>query len=370
MPNPSVMATYRSAWMVQLAIIAASLACGTAFWLVVQLTTFEETTFLVPIVPTGIPEEVLLDPSWEPKQTMVRFTVPRSIRDEIKPETFQIEVDLSNVKASLGPQLQNGGSTPLVLSDVKTGVDGVNPVEITARQISWTAQLRHAKARIVPEFEGEPVEGYERRGYTVTQMDGGSGNEMTVILSEAAERQFQTSGQELLIVKTEPIKLAGRNQSFLEKRALVFPYEGMSAFPERNTSVSVAVDIVEKMTSRMVSDVPVVYTTVRKGLYVLVDPPTVQVSVTGRTSVLRDLKPGSLRAEVWGIPELPGELRELEVICRVTDDALRPQIVAVEAIPRSVTVRVVAQADEEPEAAPSTDDNQTSPTPKLRSAQP
>lgn len=365
MPSPSVMANYRSAWIAQVAIVIASLACGTAFWLVVQLTTYEETTLLVPIVPSGVPEEVLVDPSWEPKQSLVKFTVPRAIRDEIQPERFQIRVDFSNVRASFGTQLEIPGSTPLSISDVHTELDGVTPVEILSRQISWTARLRHARARVVPDFRGDPAEGFERRGFNIVQSEDRTGSEMTVLMTAGAERQFQESGQELLVVRTEPVDLTGRSTPFIEKKSLIFPYEGMSPFPEKETSVVLEVDIVERTTSRLLKDVPVGYSTLRKGLYVIVDPPTVQVSLTGRTSVLKDLDPRQVVVNVWGVPEAPGETRELPVEPHVVDPALRGNILGLETIPRMVKVRVLAvdESQSAPRPVTETADDETSPTP-------
>lgn len=355
MPNPpSTMASHRGAWLVQGAIILAALACGTAFWLVIQLTTSEETSLPVTIEPVGLPEEVRLDPSWAPKETLVKFTFPRAIRDDMKAENFRVVVNFANVRSSFGNQLEIGGSTPLTLNDVETELEGVTPVEILSRQISWTARLGHAKARVIPDFVGEPADGFERKSVTIQQSDKVQGDELTVIMTAEAEKAFLTSGEELLIVKTEPIDLSGRNAPFFERRELIFPYPGMAAFPARNSSVLVEVDIDEKTTSKIVADVPIVYSTLRKDLEVILEPAKVQVSVTGKTSALARFDATHVRAEVWGVPELPGESRELPVDCRVVDPTIRRNIFTVESVPRTVIVRVRAIDDDTSPTRPST----------------
>jgi hypothetical protein len=347
--------------MVQLAIIVAALFCGTAFWLVVQLTTIEEATITVPLQPINVPRTVILDQGWQPKETLVKFTFPRTLREEIKTENFAVEVDFSNIMPLFGNGLEARSSTPLTLKNVTSKVSNATPVELLAQQLTWTARLRHARARLEPVFVGTPHEGYELREpvFTVDErvLEGDS---IDVVMTAEAERRYLEGGSANLVIRTKPISIEGLRDRLKAEVELELPADMTPLLPP-GRSIHVQATFRETTSTRDFDEIPITFSLLRKDLQIIMEPETVTIRVTAPASVLRELEPSKLAAVVFSMPEQPGEQRILSIEPRITDARLRSQVLGIDALPRSVAVRVM---EEVPVASPTpTPSPAPSPTP-------
>lgn len=334
----------------QVVLILAALICGTGVWLVVQLTETSEVTLGVDVLPAGVDPEVELH--YEPRQVQVRFSYPAAEALKMRSDNFFVEVDFSDLKHRIGRRLEDTGDRTLSRDMVRDTVDAralnIQPVDLLTPQVSWEARLRHAPAKIRPVVTGEPASGYTFDPEDAV-IDGPA--EMTVLLTTEREQEFQASEEDHLELETEPLDVTDRSGLVRESVQVIFP-EGVSPLPgEENRARTVVVDIVEATTTRRLSGVPVQYEFVYagEGLRAELDPPEVDVLVTGRTSAVEQLTAEDIAFSLYGVSEQPGESREVAVETRILDTGLRPLIYRVETEPQTVLVRILPENGEEPE---------------------
>lgn len=324
----------------QFMITCAALLCGTCLWLVVQLTATQEVTLNINVVPVNVESEVILDV--RPDQIPVKFSFPATEANRMKPDNFWIEVDFSEIKDRVGAKLEDSGDRTLLREWIRDSVSGattnITPTELLVPQVSWSAKLRHTTALIEPTVVGQPAEGFVYEPERAI-IDGS--REITVLLTRQKEEELRKS-QETVRVPTAPINITGKQGIMTEQVDLELP-EGMSLLPGQSASDrTIIIDLVERTETRTISDVPIEYRFLiqEEGLRAIVEPPTVDVVITGKYRSVRAITPDKISFGLYGVAERPGESREIAVDARITEEAYQRDIESVTTLPPTVTVTI------------------------------
>lgn len=363
--------TERGAFMTHLSLVVASLFVGTGVWLVVQLTETEETTLDVPVVPFNVEEEV--DLNLLTRSVPVKFSYPAAEQIRMQPDNFMVMVDFGGWRERVGKNLQDSGDRTVSRENVR-GEDwsleefNISVVDVVSPVVGWEAELRWAPARIEPVITGKPRPGFR---YERATIEGGpDADRLIVLLAPRLLQDFRASGAEAMILPTTPVDISGQPAEVIDGRgvvreqvSLVLP-DGVRLLPgESPHNRTAVVELVEESITRVLEDVPITYEFIfaAEGLDATIQPPTVDVAVTGRLSAVNALTPEMITFGLFGVAEEPGERREVAVETRVTDQRLRAQITNVETRPRTVTVSITAQQEASPTATPT-------PTPQVTPA--
>lgn len=346
--------------LAQFILVAASLLCGTGVWLVVQLTETQEVELDIPVRPVNVPREVAL--TVNPAAVSVKFSFPATERNRMKSGNFYVELDFADVKERLGKDLKAAGDRTLSREMVKPKIQDVTPVELVTPQVQWEAVGLSARGVIEPTITGKPD-----TGYTVdvrkAQVEGP--REIIVLLTPEKDKELKESGRETISIPLEPVDVTGRRGIIREQVPLKLP-EGVSLSPgddERDRVRTVVVEVAEETITRVLKDVPIRYQFIfsGEGLTATVDPPMVDVDVTGRLSAVNALSPDQINFGLFDVDEVPGAQRQVQVVTRITDADLRSQILSVETRPKAVTV-TIKQDESKPGTTPGTDPDRPTPT--------
>ncbi len=263
---------------------ALALTLAVIVWYAIREATSYDTVIEdVPIVVLRDEGVALLDLSDE--TTDVRFSGTRSDLRDLSRGQVQVVVDVRGRKAE-GHQ-----TIPIGPKNVR-GPRGPRPVSLRVSQISFS--LDHEVEKTVPikvEVQGTPPPGFELERFVCTP-------------AVATLRGPSSRLQSIDAVRTTPIEMEGRVQSFKVRRSVLPPGPGWAARvdPDR---VSVEVFIVEQSATRVFERVPLrVLAEADMRLAVGVSPRVVEVTAQGRNESLAGLDADTFLAFV----ELPKTL--------------------------------------------------------------
>jgi YbbR domain-containing protein len=249
-------------------LIALLLAVIT--WYAIQPSISFET------VITGVPVQVTVDPGWAVLDRSlgsvdVHFRGSREAIRFLAQEELAVLVDLRN--REYGQSL----TVPLELDAVRAP-GGVRPTYIRPAEVTIT--MDQEVDRLVPvraHIQGEPPAGYEVEEIVV--------NPQQVTVSGPRQRL-----QAIEAIRTTPIEMEGRLQSFTLRVPLVAPSQTWSPVmdPER---VEVLVTLQEQSSEITLTNVPVRVlksaSDVDRAL--TLEPPVVDLFLIGRSAVLSDV---------------------------------------------------------------------------------
>ncbi|MEO8376319.1 MAG: hypothetical protein ABI579_01500 [Candidatus Sumerlaeota bacterium] len=344
-------------------IIFASILCGFGMWLMTQLREKKEISLDVMVLPHAPPEVKL---TLHPDRVRVKFSYPSIDEAKMKSDNFYVDVDFMDLTQRIGRRLEDKGDRAISREQVHDKIDAgrynITTVDLLVPQVSWEASLRHTRAKIEPVITGKPADGFV---YNAKSASDEKGPDITVILTEAKEKELMDAGVPL-VIKTEPIDVTGQSGLVRKTSELHMPPE-VSLLPEEQDQKTrtVFVNIEEEQMTRTLEKVPVTYQFISaaQGLRAEITPPTVNVIITGRTSVVKNITPGMISFGLFGVVERPGETREVAIDPLISETALRQENLQIESAPKSVIVKVVEEKNETPVPAAATPAQEPPPTP-------
>lgn len=301
-------ASNRKAW------ILAFFLAGIVWYAVQAATRFDAVVSAVPVEIQSDEGWAVLDRSIETVD--IRFQGSRSDVRDLNREQVQIVIDARG-------QTTSGTRTVRIrTSDVRVSA----PVRATViRPDSLTFSLDREVERSIPvrvEYQGELPAGYE--------VD-------KTVCSPAAvtvRGPFQWL-EDAEVVRTAPIDLDGRVQTFQVRRPLIAPH-GLEAARMTPDRVQVEVSILEHAAIHTVAGIPILLLIPPVGpAPELLSPGVVSVELQGRADVVRGLDAGRVKAYVDCADALPPGEIELPVSVHVASGV---RLVSVK--PASVRVRI------------------------------
>lgn len=351
--------------LAQFILVVASLLCGTGVWLVVQLTETQERTLSLAVRPMNVPPEVIL--SVKPAEVPVKFSFPATERNRMVPQNFAVEIDFSDVRERLGRKFEDAGDRTLSRDMVKPRDPrvallelNISPVELITPQVQWEARVLSARGVLEATVKGKPEEGYTVDARKA-QIEGD--REIIVLLTPQKEAELRAAGQDFVTVPLEPVDITGRRGVVSQQVALRLP-EGVSlpSDDEKGRTRNVVIEVAEQTITRVLEDVPVRYQFIGSGdgLVAVVDPPAVDVEVTGPISAANALTPRDITFRLFYVEESAGISSQVAVEADIANKDLRRAIQNIETRPRSVTVSF-EESDQDP--APPSDPPTPAPTP-------
>jgi len=341
----------------RLLMVLAALCCGTGVWLVVQMIQRSESTLEVQVESMGA-VDTRIEMELGRRVVPVRFSFPSTELNKMSSENFRIRFPFSQIRDALGDKLEANGLLPLSKDMVvplnQAAMDlsrnNISVVEILVPQVSWTARLRYIPAQIRPRLQGTAKEGFT---YDPSSAEIEEFGDTIAVLTEEREREYREQGLTLLVIQTLPLDVAGRSGVIREAVGVDLP-EGVTLLPNDPARRTVVVEIVEQSITRVVRDVPVVYTPVTATLRAQIMPDRVDVVLQGPASAVNAIGPGDIVFSFLDVSERSGERREVALVARPKDDAIAERIPSIETLPRSVTILFTDLATPAPpEPAPS-----------------
>jgi YbbR domain-containing protein len=200
-------------------------------------------------------------------------------------------------------------------------VIGIEPESVL---LTFDRQDEMALPLAEPPIEGRPLRGRVELDYAP--------REVTV---KGARRQLQELKAADYHMQTEPISVVGCLQSFTRTVRIVPPGAAWQS-EVSPAEVTVKVNIITEQSTRELRDLPVLVTAPagRKGVW-QVEPPTVQVRLSGRAEVVQAVLPDSLLLTVDGRRAVADEPSVLPVLVHLPPDL---KVDAVECDPATVLV--------------------------------
>jgi hypothetical protein len=258
-----------------------SLVLATIVWYAIrEAISFETVLRDVPIVVRPGEGLTVLEQSHDTAD--IRFRGARSDLAQLDAERTRIQVDVPAAAPS-----EKGARLTLKLRPAHVrSPSGAVAMRIEPDEVSFSVDREgERQVPVKAEFQDALPEGYEIGGVTCTPA--------TVLLKGPLSKL-----QDVDVVRTLPIDLLGRVQSFRVRASAVPPaaFSGARVDPDR---VTIEVDIVEHAAVRRLSSVPV-RSLVRPGggCEVDVQPETVHIQLQGRTASLEALDPAVVHAFV------------------------------------------------------------------------
>jgi hypothetical protein len=337
-------------------ILSAALICGFGLWLIVQLTETKEVNLDIKVVPVNVPAEVVL--TLQPDVVRTKFSYPSIEEAKMRSENFYVEVDFSDLKRRIGRKLSEDGDRTITREQVRDRIDAgrinVTVVDLITPQVTWKAALRHTRAIIEPVITGKPADGFV---FNPGSFSDERGNDLTVLLSDKKEDELKKLGTLPLVIKTKAIDISGLSGVINRSADLDLP-PGVSLVPEEEDQLTrnLFIEITEETISRTLENVPVRYQFISaaQGLRAAITPATVNVTVTGRSSLAKEVTPEMIAFGLFGVVERAGETREVAIDALITDSRLQQENLVLTTDPRTVVVKVVEERAEipPPTAAP------------------
>lgn len=192
----------------------------------------------VPIVFRNLPDSPNLTPSkYPPLFARVYLEGPRDIVDSLRAEQLTVTADMSGVEP--GIRVRELEIDPKLLpANVK--VRSIEP-----RQITVTVEVVvEREVPIVPRFEGEPPQGFERIDWQIVP---------PTVKIAGAESQMRDISE----VSTETVKLTDRTESFSQEVAIDIGSPTLSISQASGSKVMLTVNIGEARKERVIANVPV-----------------------------------------------------------------------------------------------------------------
>jgi YbbR domain-containing protein len=291
-------------------------------WYAVRAATRFDT------VVTDVPIEIQSDEGWavldrSAETANVRFQGSRSDVRDLDRSRVQIVID------ARGQAAPGYRTVRIRTGDVRSSA----PVRATlVRPDSLTFSLDREGERSIPvrvEYQGALPDGYE--------VDQTACSPATVTVR--GPMQWLDAAE---VIRTAPIDLDGRVQTFQVRRPLVAP-QGLETVRMTPDRVQVEVSILEHAANHTVTGVPILLLTPPSvPAPELLSPGTVSVELQGRADVVRGLDAGRVRAFVDCAGALPSGEIELPVSVHVA-----PGVRLVSVKPSAVRVRFRGGGQEE-----------------------
>lgn len=278
-------------WLAVLSMVLASIA----WYAIREAISFETVLRDVPVLVRPGDGLTVLEQSHDTAD--IRFRGARSDLAQLDAERTRVQVDVPAAAPS-----EKGARITLTLrpSHVRSP-SGARAVRIEPDEISFSVDREGE--RLVPvkaEFQDVPPEGYEIGSITCAPA--------AVLLKGPLSKL-----QEVDVLRTMPIDLQGRVQSFRVRGSVVPPaaFTGARVDPDR---VMVEVGIVEHAAVRRLPAVPIrALVRVGAGCGIDLHPATVHIELHGRAASLEAMDPATVQAFVEASSLDRGAVYELPV---------------------------------------------------------
>lgn len=280
----------KSIFRVHAPLALAALFISSVIWLMARQGELQSDQLTIPITLEGLPENVEVE--YSPRIVPVLVKFPQNQRGRIVAQNFSLNIDL---KRKLGPDPRTWGGVEspqvhriaLALDDV-TANDIPPSVRVTEfvgpTQIEVQARLQIATLPVEIQTAGELPPSYELKAPLRA--------EPAQVLVTAPYAELQRVRDEGLTLKTREVQLTGRTADFIDLPGLVLP-PALSLVRDADKNVQVFVLIREKEVTRSISGVPIDLFIVSDRLSVEVTPPTAEIRLRGRISLVSQVNDNS-----------------------------------------------------------------------------
>jgi YbbR domain-containing protein len=287
-----------------------SLGLAFAVWVAVTGEGRSVQDFSVPVEVSLGPKTTLAGPT--PLKVNVRLRAPESILRRIDPYDLDVRVDLRDAPpgertVSLGPRLVGGVPTDVEIVQVEPDRLKLNLARKVRREVP-----------VVPTISGRPPRGYAFYR-AIPNPDG--------LQVEGPESRLGNATR----VRTDPILVDGRRESFLARVAPVAESADVTIADARPLDVRVFIDLAPVDVT--IPRVPVVVADGSGTASVS----SVSVTVSAPSALVATLRSGNLRA----MAEAAGDARSVPLRIELTglDDDARAKITVKSVTPRTVDLR-------------------------------
>jgi hypothetical protein len=323
---------------INLALVSVALAF--IVWIFARSGQTLEARITVPVVAINVDPhmEAQIDPPTMP--VVVRYDKESS--QYINSENFQFRVDVTDLKTNLGATWKVK-SQPLSdknwLANIAARVELVkigqqNPtVEVRLR---WNA----VSAVVEPNIVGADriPDGYQ----LVTPVKITPGEVYLVADQDVLNTLPRDDETSRIVLKTEPIGVAGRTQGSLESVEILMP-PGVNLIQQTSNLAEVNIEIQEVQTVREIRGIKLDFQAVAPDTVKLgYDDHAATVTVFGPQSLIRQLTPDSFRMALVRPPEeIPGTSRDLPVeahFSSAVSDDIRNRVTIRSIDPKSIKV--------------------------------
>ncbi len=249
-----------------------SLVLGITLWYAVARDQGAEFAFSIPLELRDVPEglEVVEE---SVQQIEVRLRGPSEILRGLTPQDLSVGIDLSEAE----PGTRVAYLTP---DDVAVPF-GARAMRVTPASVRLTLDRTIQRTvNVIPRVSGAPAEGFELTGIGLLP-------QAITIVGPASQVR------DLVQVTTEPVSAEGLRQSY--SRSVRLELDPLVRL-EHDSSVNLTLDVREVRLRKELADVTV--TPKPNGVDADIDPKTVRVLIEGPKSLVEQLRPEDLEAEV------------------------------------------------------------------------
>lgn len=333
-------------------LVAAALFIAFIIWLMAKMSTLESAQLIVPILAENVPSNVEVE--LNPKTALVVVKFPQSQAKRVVSQNFEIRVDIRQLFA-MDPIQWAGVGEPKV-HDVVIDADNVHTlnlpqsVQVTGLSVNKIQALARLIARSVPirtTTVGQTPANHELR-----EPPRAEPAETLVTGSPETLRHLGEPGFE---IATEPIGLDGRAQDFIANPGLILP-PGVQLVNPNNANIQVVVGVREKEASRVVRDAPIEMYVFTSGMRAVVSPPTANVTIKGKVSLIERVDPLMFKFSTRApLEETPGSPKPVDLDAAFGDDApeeIRTNVIIEDFTPKRARVffEPIPESKREPES--------------------
>ncbi len=308
----------KTGWICQIPLIAAAILISFIIWIMAKMSTQESEQLTVPILLENLPVNARLD--YNPKTIPIMISFPQSQKSRVIAQNFEVRFD---VRRAFGddPRSWAGVKEPiqhasnLTLDNIhRTDVpESVRVTELVGSpRLQLDASLLTQTIPVKVQTAGALPPNFELRDEPRADPP-----QITVTASPDALKRLAQPGSS---VQTETIKLAGHTKDFLDYVNLLLP-TGIKPVDEKQTKIQVFIGIREKELSRAFPELPIRLFVFTAGTTATVTPPTAEVRVKARVSILDRITPSMFAfAPKDLLPEEPGVRKNVELVAAFADD--------------------------------------------------
>lgn len=306
-------------------MVIASLLMAFVVWLIAKEAELDQVSLEVPIRVVEIPSENLRASIYRetflPISTVqVSLSVPKTLVSQLLPEQLALEMTWSSITANPDDwksttELQKEVSlepSMVILSeflseDLKDRIrNSINILSVEPRVVTVRGRYITRAARLNVNTRGLLAKGYELTGPPTQKMDP-----PRILQVTASDARFMQLGVaemgEPLELRTQPVSIAGRNESFTTITQVILP-EDVEMSPGLSKRIQVEIQIRELQITKKIPNVEVVILPSSANLLADIVPKRVTVSLSGPQSVVKEIVASDLVAQPVTAPkELVGE---------------------------------------------------------------
>jgi len=329
----------RTVRMSDVVLIAASVLIAYFIWLVARTGNVEER--VVEDVPVVMELPPFLEAELSRKAVNVNVRYPTGVRSKVYSGAFLVRVSGRDqgLVSQAGIREPQAVTIPLTTDDVlrTTLSASVQVLRVEPARITAYVKYRTALARIIAPTEGQPAPNYRWEEPIVTP------SERLITGPQNVLNGMERDRDGFVVLRTNPVSLVGRSDSFTTSALLVMPEE-ISALdeetrqrlPRDSTLAIVQVVIKEEEASRTISQIPVQVPVLTSNLIARFEPASGTVTIKGPRSRVESLDPRVILLRPKEKPqEKPGvsvivaieALLDKTVPAEVRIDAVRPETV-------------------------------------------